>query len=117
VTATFPAARGGPSCFIDVALLGDPGGLGPQGSTTLSPQGNPGIEFSKVPTSQQAAFMGAIEAGPSVWAVTSVDEVSQFHTRRAPDANVALLVADDYVLGITPHDPSVPGCHAISAGP
>jgi hypothetical protein len=75
------------------------------------------IQFSKVATSEQAAFMAAIKARPSVWAATSADKVGQFRARCAPDAKVALVAADDYALGVTPHDESVPGCHATSTGP
>ncbi len=50
-----------------VSAPGSPGRQRPAiGSAVFCQQDR--IQFSKVATSQQAAFMAAIKAGPSVWA-------------------------------------------------
>ena len=113
---TFPEALGGKSCFIEVASFADPGSPGPQQSEELSTTGEPatgaGIYDTDVPTSQESAIISALERGPSLWAIASIDATDEFNAKCAPyEGSMEYNV---YVLGITPHDASVPQCQATS---
>jgi hypothetical protein len=113
IYVTFPTALGGSMCYIEVAMFADPGGLGQGQSVDLSLQQGTtaGLTFSDEPETQQSAFESAIESGPTLWAVTSVDQTNQFGATCAPDANMQdLIAAQVYVLGITPHTAAVPAC-------
>ncbi len=118
--ATFPEVVG-ELCYVEVAAFGDPGTLDPQQSEQLSEQPSlepgskqgPGVSFARVPKSQESAVISAIEDGPSLWAVTSMDFNNQFNAKCAPeDGN--MMTANVNVLGITPHDKSLPQCQATS---
>lgn len=117
--ATFPEVAG-QLCYVEVAAFGDPGALNSQQSEQLSEQPGmepagkvgPGISIATAPMSQESAFISAIESGPSLWAVTSIDAYDWFNAKCAP--NRGGTMDDVNVLGITPHDQSVPQCQVTS---
>lgn len=69
--------------------------------------------YSAVPTSQESAVESAIERGPSLWAVTSHDQINEFGATCVFDGD-SIGLSNTYVLGITPHDASMPQCQADS---